>query len=136
MGVIGLQWARMLARRIGTLWLAPVVFLMTGVALAQDAAPASGPGFLEPMLLVGFVAIFYFMIWRPQSKRAKAHRELVAALGDGDEVIIGGGMMGVITQIDEDSVHVRIAKGVEVGFQRQAVSAVLPRGTLSAKKSG
>ena len=45
MGVIGLQWARMLARRIGTLWLAPVVFLMTGGALAQDAAPASGPGF-------------------------------------------------------------------------------------------
>src|SRR5690554_153662 len=58
-------------------------------AMAQDAG-AAGSGMAQIIMLVGFVAIFYFLLWRPQSKRAKQHRELVSGLAKGDEVIIGG----------------------------------------------
>lgn len=106
-----------------------------GMVLAQnaDAQPLS---FFEPMLLVGFVAIFYFLIWRPQNKRSKAHRELVAGLGKDDEVVTSGGMMGTIVKVEEDMVRIRVADKVEVVFQRQAISTVLPKGTLKAKQLG
>jgi len=102
-------------------------------AMAQDAG-AAGSGMAQIIMLVGFVAIFYFLLWRPQSKRAKQHRELVAGLSKGDEVIIGGGVLGRITKVSDDSefVTMEIAEGTQINVQKTAVAAVLPKGTIKS----
>ncbi len=82
------------------------------------------------ILIVGFVAIFYFLIWRPQSKRAKEHRELIGGLDKGDEVITSGGIVGRIVKVEDDFVVCRIANNVEIRVQKPAVTATLPKGTL------
>jgi preprotein translocase subunit YajC len=98
-------------------------------AFAQDAAPQGGGlmGFL-PLILI-FV-VFYFMLIRPQMKRAKDHRQMVAALGKGDEVVTNGGLLGKITDIDESFVTLKVADNVEIRLQRQAVATVMPKGTM------
>jgi preprotein translocase subunit YajC len=108
--------------------------LVISSAHAADAAPAAGaqPGssiasFLP--LIVIFV-IFYFLLIRPQSKRAKEHRAMVAAMAKGDEVVTNGGMLGRVTEIDDSYLTLEIAAGVAVKVQRQAVAQVLPKGTI------
>ena len=91
----------------------------------QAPAPLANIG-----MLVVFIAIFYFLLWRPQQKRAKEHRELVAALGKGDEIVTGGGLAGVVTKVTDDYVMVEVSAGNEVIVQRQAVATTLPKGTL------
>ena len=83
-------------------------------------------------LLVGFVVIFYFMLWRPQSKRAKEHRELVAGIAKGDEVVIGGGLVGRISKVSDEFVVMEVAEGTEVNVQKASVVAVLPKGTIKS----
>ena len=80
------------------------------------------------MVLI-FFGIMYFMIIRPQSKRAKEHKKLVEALSKGDEVVTNGGMLGKITEVGDNFIQVEIAEGTEVKVQRQAISAVMPKGT-------
>lgn len=100
-------------------------------AHAADAAtPAQGGGFMEIGILIFFFAIFYLLIWRPQSKRAKEHRELVSNLTKGDEVVTNGGMLGKIVELDEQFLTIKVSEGVQVRFQRHAISQVLPKGTL------
>lgn len=96
------------------------------------AAPAGGTGggWLTIAMLVGMVALFYFLLIRPQQKQRKAHQELVGALSAGDEVIMASGMMGVIKKVEDDYVIVRVSKSVELRFQKGAVNASLPKGTL------
>lgn len=107
------------------------LFISTAWAADAPVAPA-GSGLPEILLLVAFIAIFYFLIWRPQSKRTKAHRELVQGLAKGDEITSGGGLMGVITKVDDHYIRVKIAQNVEVNLQKHAVTATLPKGTLKA----
>ncbi|HSH49110.1 MAG TPA: preprotein translocase subunit YajC, partial [Halomonas sp.] len=97
-------------------------------ALAQDAGAAGG-GIAQIVMLVGFVLIFYFLLWRPQSKRAKQHKQLIAGLAKGDEIVIGGGILGRITKISDDSefLSMEVANGTEVNVQKNAVAAVLPK---------
>ena len=76
--------------------------------------------------------VFYFLMIRPQMKRAKEHRELLAKLAKGDEVITSGGMAGRIDDIGESFVTVEIADSVSVKVQRGAITAVLPKGTLKS----
>ncbi len=103
-------------------------------ALAQDAGAASGGGIAQIVMLVGFVLIFYFLLWRPQAKRAKQHKQLIAGLSKGDEIVIGGGMLGRITKVSEDSefLTMEIAEGTEISVQKNAVASVLPKGTLKS----
>ncbi len=82
-------------------------------------------------MIAVFIAIFYFLIWRPQSKRAKEHRALVDSLGVGSEVVFAGGLMGKITKIEGDFAVVELSRGVEVKVQRASVISVLPEGTLN-----
>ncbi len=103
---------------------------MISTAFAADAPPAQSPGFFEPLLLLGFVALFYFLIWRPQSKRNKAHRELVGSLAEHDEIISSGGVMGRVVKVADDHVILRVASGVDISLQKNAVVATLPKGTL------
>ncbi|MBF7143075.1 MULTISPECIES: preprotein translocase subunit YajC [Pseudomonas] len=103
-------------------------------AYADAAAPAAGPagtGF-EWIFLVGFLVIFYFMIWRPQAKRAKEQKNLLGGLQKGDEVVTSGGIAGKITKVSDDFVVLEVSDTVELKFQKGAIAATLPKGTLKA----
>jgi len=102
-------------------------------ALAEGAAQPQGGGLDFLIMIVIFFAIMYFMIIRPQNKRAKEHKKMVEALAKGDEVATQGGLMGKITNVGEEGITLEISEGVEVKMQSSAVTAVLPKGTL--KKS-
>ncbi|WP_126454066.1 preprotein translocase subunit YajC [Sulfuriflexus mobilis] len=103
-------------------------------ALAEGSATTSGQG--DPMtsliFMVVIFAVFYFLLIRPQSKRAKEHKQLVAALSKGDEVVTSGGIYGKLSGVSDDYVEVDIAEGITVKMQRQAVASVLPKGTIKS----
>jgi preprotein translocase subunit YajC len=80
--------------------------------------------------LVLLVILMYFMLIRPQMKRAKDHRNLLAALSKGDEVMTNGGIAGKVRDVGETFVLLEIAKDVQVRMQKAAISSVLPKGTL------
>ncbi|KAF4516473.1 hypothetical protein B566_EDAN003220 [Ephemera danica] len=107
---------------------------MISLAHAQTAAAASDPtgGFMQllPMILI-FVVLWFLMI-RPQMKKAKEHKALLATLAKGDEVVTQGGIVGKVTQVGENYVTVEIAQGTEVNLQKQAIGLVLPKGTLKS----
>ena len=99
-------------------------------AYAQDAAPQGGlMGFL-PLILI-FV-VFYFMLIRPQMKRAKEHRRMVSELSKGDEVVTNGGLLGKITGISDSFVILQVADDVTIKLQRHAVASVMPKGTMDS----
>lgn len=105
--------------------------LMFALPASAFAAPPSGPGAMSQIILFGgFILIFYFLIWRPQSKRAKEHKALVSGLDKGDEVVTGGGLAGRIVRLQDDFMVIEVAENVEVKVQRQAVAQALPKGTL------
>jgi len=104
------------------------------VAYAADGAAAApaGAGYLDMLLLVGFVAIFYFMLWRPQSKRRKEHQALMSGIEKGDEIVTAGGLVGRVTKVEGDFVKLEVAKDVEFRVQKSSVGATLPKGTLKS----
>lgn len=106
-------------------------FISDAMAEAAPAAAQQDPfmGFL-PLILI-FV-VFYFMLIRPQSKRAKEHKKMLDALAKGDEVLTNGGLLGKVTQLGETYVEVELADNVTVKMQRQAIASVMPKGTLNS----
>lgn len=92
------------------------------------AAPQAGIASFIPLIVI-FV-IFYFLLIRPQSKRAKEHKNMVSALAKGDEIATNGGLLGKIIDLDESFLTIEIAKDTQVQVQRNAVSTLLPKGTL------
>lgn len=106
-------------------------FIAEAMAEPGAAAPQSDPMMFWIMMVV-MVAIFYFMIIRPQSKRNKEHKELMGALSKGDEVVVSGGMMGKVVKVTDDFVVVEVANNVEISFQKAAITATLPKGTLKS----
>jgi preprotein translocase subunit YajC len=101
----------------------------TTTATANQAA-ATGGSMGSLLLLIGFVVIFYLLIWLPQRKRAKEQRDLLTSLTKGDEVITNGGIYGRITNITDEYIVLAIADNVEIKMQKNAVAAVLPKGSL------
>ena len=101
-------------------------------AMAQGAAPAtgSGGGISSLIFMAAFIAIFYFMLIRPQQKRAKEQQAMLAALSSGDEVVTSGGMLGRVVEVGDNYLGVEIADGVRVKVQKNAITQVLPKGTL------
>lgn len=98
-------------------------FFVTEAHAETAAVPgAAAPGF-DPsiLMLVAMGAIFYFLLIRPQSKRAKAHKQLVESLSIGDEVVTAGGIHGKIVALQEAAVTVEIATGVKVKFNRASI---------------
>ncbi|CUB05235.1 MAG: preprotein translocase subunit YajC [Tepidiphilus sp.] len=100
-------------------------------AYAQGA-PAADPtgGLMQLLPIILMFVVLWFLMVRPQMKRAKEHKAMIQALAKGDEVITQGGIAGRVTSVDEDFVRVEIAKGVEVTVQKPTIAAVLPKGTL------
>jgi|SRR5690606_3784519 len=105
-------------------------FISTAHAAAEPAA--AGNPWMQLLPLVVIFVIFYFLLIRPQTKRAKEHRKLVEALTVGDEVVTSGGMLGRVTQVGEQFISVEVADGVVLKVQRHAVGQVLPKGTLKS----
>ncbi|OMG52044.1 preprotein translocase subunit YajC [Azonexus hydrophilus] len=106
---------------------------MISLAHAQTAGAADPTGgFMQilPMILM-FVVLWFLMI-RPQMKKAKEHKALIAALQKGDEVVTGGGLVGRITKVDDNYITLEIAEGTEVVVQKPAVAIALPKGTLKS----
>ncbi len=105
--------------------------MLISPAYAQ-AAPASDPGFIGFLPIILMFALLYFLMIRPQMKRAKEQKAMNEALQKGDEVIIAGGVVGRISKISEQYVTLEIAENTEVVVQRAAVQIVLPKGTLKS----
>ena len=102
-------------------------------AAAQAAAPGAAPRPIPSVvMMVAVFGIMYFLMIRPQMKRAKEHRELTSKLAKGDEVITNGGIAGRVDDLGENFITVEIAEGVRVKLQRAAIAAVLPKGTLKS----
>ncbi|WP_018231425.1 preprotein translocase subunit YajC [Thioalkalivibrio thiocyanodenitrificans] len=99
-------------------------------AAAQSGQGQGGLGIDFLIMIAVFFAIMYFLIIRPQTRRAKEHKALVEGLSKGDEVVTAGGLLGRVTELDENFIRVELAEGVQVTVQRQAVTAVMPKGTL------
>jgi preprotein translocase subunit YajC len=104
-------------------------FITSAHAQAAGGEPNTLMSFL-PLIII-FV-IFYFLLIRPQMKRAKEHKNLVAALGTGDEVVTNGGLLGKITKVGESFVTVELADNVQVRLQRHAIASVMPKGTVKS----
>lgn len=110
--------------------------LIPGIVFAEGAAApaAQGGGFGPIVFLVAILAFMYFLVWRPQQKKAKSHRALVAGVAVDDEVLLSSGIVGKVSAVYEQYIAVNVGNDVTVTVQRVAVAAVLPKGTLSSLK--
>ena len=108
-----------------------VVFISSAFAQAAPAAQGDMQSSLMGMLpLVLMFVVLYFVMIRPQMKKAKEHKNMVEALAKGDEVVTAGGLLGKVTKLNESFISVEIANGVEVQLQRSSVVQVLPKGSI------
>jgi len=107
-------------------------------AFAQAAgAPGGTTGFLIQIVpLVLLFVIFWFLIIRPQQKRMKEHRDMVAAVKRGDEVVTGGGLIGKVTRVTEGEVEVELAPNMKVRVVKSTLSSVTPRGGAQPAADG
>lgn len=104
-------------------------------AMAAEGAPgAAGSGYEMFIMLAVFGLIFYFMIYRPQSKRQKEQKNLMSSLSKGDEVLTAGGIVGKITKINDtnDYIVISLDESTKVTIKRDFVSAVLPKGSIQS----
>ena len=113
--------------------LAPSVIFAETLS-AGSATGQPGSGFGPIIFLVAILAFMYFLVWRPQQKKAKQHRALVAAVAVGDEVLLSSGIVGIVAATHDHYLSIRVQEGTNFLLQRAAVTAVLPRGTLEAIK--
>lgn len=98
-------------------------------AATTPVQPSPVPQFI---LMAGMLVLFYFILWRPQAKQRKAHKELMEGLGKGEEVLLSGGILGKIQKLDDNYAVLEIANNVTIKVQKNAVVSALPKGTLKA----
>ena len=101
-------------------------------AQASGAAPGS-PSLISTLALPALLlVVFYFLLIRPQSKRAKEQREMLSKVAVGDEIATTGGILGKVTEVGEQFLTLEIASGVNVKLQKFQVAQVLPKGTVKS----
>jgi preprotein translocase subunit YajC len=105
------------------------IFIPT--AWAQDGASQGDPMIMF-LWLGGMFVLLYFLMIRPQNKKQKEHRQMVEALGSGDEVVTAGGVLGKVTEVGDQFLTVEIANNVSIKIQRHTIATVLPKGTLKS----
>ncbi len=106
------------------------MFISNAFAQTAPAAAAGGENSLMSLLpLVLMFVVLYFIMIRPQMKRQKEHKAMIDAIAKGDEVVVGGGVIGRVAKVGDSILGVEIANGVEIQVQRHAVVQVLPKGT-------
>lgn len=103
--------------------------LFVTTAWAQDAGAAPGSAWMQLLPLVLIFVVFYFLLIRPQTKRAKEHKEMVAKLQSGDEVVTNGGLLGRITEVGDNFVSLEVADKVTIKVQKFQVAQLMPKGT-------
>ena len=101
-------------------------------AYAEAAAATPDNGIMSFLPLIALIAVFYFLILRPQSKRSKEQKAMISALQRGDEVVTLGGEVGTVNKVYEQYVGVEIAENLVVTVQKTAIQSVLPKGTIKA----
>lgn len=101
-------------------------------AMAQDAAPQGANPMITLVMFAGLFVFMYLFIIRPQRKRQKEHQNLVSSLNKGDEVIMTSGMLGKISKVDDNYIVLQVNDSTELKFQKVAVHAVLPKGTIKS----
>jgi len=102
-------------------------------AFAQGA-PGTGPGYEQFFIIIGMFALLYFLMIRPQMKRAKEQKAMVDALQKGDEVVALGGLVGKIVELSDQYATLEVAPETKVVVQRPAVQMLLPKGTIKTLK--
>ncbi len=100
-------------------------------AMAAGEAPQGG-GLQLVFMVALFFGIMYFMIIRPQSKKAKEHTALLDALSKGDEVVTNGGILGKIVKLGDNFVELKISDSSNIKIQRHAIASVMPKGTMKS----
>jgi preprotein translocase subunit YajC len=108
------------------------MFISNAYAEAAAAAPDNGIMNFVPLILL--IVVFYFLILRPQTKRAKEQKAMIAALQRGDEVVTVGGEVGTVNKVYEQYAGVEIAENLVVMVQKSSIQSVLPKGTIKAIK--
>jgi preprotein translocase subunit YajC len=110
-----------------------VIFTISGAKwrqLCHNTALLSGNPVASLLPLVFIFVVFYFLLIRPQSKKAKEHKQMVGALAKGDEIVTNGGLLGKLSKVGDNFVEVELAEGVTVKLQRNAIANVMPKGTI------
>ena len=107
-------------------------FELISSAHAQGAAAAPGGELMTFLPMILIFVVFYFLLIRPQQRKAKDTRAMLEALQKGDEVVTAGGIVGRIAKLNDQYATVEVAPGVELNVQRVAISQVLPKGTVKA----
>ena len=107
-------------------------FFISDVMAASPVAGAQTDGTFSLIMVAAIFVLFYFMLIRPQNKRAKDHRQLVSKIQKGDEIVTSGGIMAKVSSVDDSFIKVIIAEGIEICLQRNSVTTVLPKGTLKS----
>ena len=97
-----------------------------------QAAPGAPNQFMPLLMVGGFFVVFYFLLFRPQQKRAKEHQNLISKLAAGDEVVTGGGVLGKVTDVGDTFVTLEIAEGVRIKVQKNQITQLMPKGTLKS----
>lgn len=107
---------------------------MISLAHAQTAGAAADPtgGLMQMLPMILMFVVLWFLMIRPQMKKAKEHKALLAGLAKGDEVVTQGGIVGKVTKVGDSYVSVEIAEGTEVVVQKPSIGLVLPKGTLKS----
>ena len=106
--------------------------MLISEAYAQASAPAGGGMLMELPLIALVIAIFYFVVIRPQTKRVKEQKSMIEALQKGDEVATSGGELGRVNKITGNYVILEASSNVEVILQKTAIQTLLPKGTLKS----
>ena len=97
-----------------------------------QAAPGPTSQFAPLLMMVLFVGVFYFLLIRPQQKKAKEHQALVSKLAAGDEVVTTGGILGKVAEVGDTFVTLEVAEGVRIKVQRFQIAQLMPKGTLKS----
>ena len=106
--------------------------IQSAQAQSAPAAGQQGGGFQFFIMMGLMIVVFYFLLIRPQSKRAKEHRALIASIEVGAEVVTQGGILGKVTEVSEQFLTVEIADNVQVKVQRHTITQVLPKGSIKS----
>ena len=95
--------------------------------LAAGAAEAP-PGWVQFLPIIGMIAIFWFLLIRPQMRQQQEHREKIASVKKGDQVVTAGGIIGKVTRVDDDYADIEIAQGVKVKVVKSTIGDIVPKG--------
>ena len=106
--------------------------MLISPAYAQAAGGSAGSDIMAFLPMIAIIVVFYFLLIRPQQKRAKESKAMLSALQKGDEVVTAGGVVGKISKLGEAYADIEVAPNVEITVQRSAISLLLPKGTIKA----